>query len=181
MTPTARLVLLPEEVSRPAAHSLLGSPVTVFAPGRPPFWAYFPAAFEQPVTGACLREGVAIEERLHAHANSLTDADETTRLKRLLNWDRLAGPAQSWWHRLEPQDEAAFIVLLRGLANESQRMGAIPTTNGSDHGLLEDLFQVSRQCRSADGEVLLAYLRYWLLDQASKRSREAPGEEKSPG
>jgi len=45
-TPVARPVLLPEEVARPPVHPLLGTPLTVFTPSLPPFFAYLKHAFE---------------------------------------------------------------------------------------------------------------------------------------
>ena len=176
MQPTARLVLLPEEVSRPAAHSLLGSPVTVFTPGRPPFWAYFPPAFEQPATANSLREGVEIEAELRERADASDDEAELTECRRLLGWERLSGPAVAWWHRLERHEGAKLLALLRGLAEEAGRLAAMPKK--VKHDLLDELFQASKECKSADAEVLLAFLHYRLLEQAAGRA--AP-DEKSPG
>jgi type IV secretion system protein VirD4 len=58
-TPTARPVLLPDEVSRPPVNPVLGAPATVFLPGKPPLLAYFAPAFELPVSAMALRSATA--------------------------------------------------------------------------------------------------------------------------
>ncbi len=53
-TPVPRPVLLPDEIARPPENPILGLPATVFLPGRPPFYAYFPPAYESPPLVAAL-------------------------------------------------------------------------------------------------------------------------------
>lgn len=48
-SPQSRAVLLPSEISRPRQHPGLGNPATVMpGDGTPPFYAYFPLAYDSP-------------------------------------------------------------------------------------------------------------------------------------
>jgi Type IV secretory system Conjugative DNA transfer len=176
LIPIARPVLVPEEIARPGAHPLLGSPVTVFTPERPPFWAYLPAAYEGGLTSACLQEGVALEARWRQAVDTTTRQTEVARLKGLLGWNQLGGAARAWWHAQE-KDAETLLAFLREFAEE--HLGSMETAGGAA-SLLQEMYQASRQCEVEEPQVLLAFFRYWLLEQASRRTREgSPSEGKN--
>ncbi len=55
-SPQARAVLLPSEISRPRPHPGLGQPATVMpGDGTPPFYAYFPLAYDSPLLGPIIK------------------------------------------------------------------------------------------------------------------------------
>jgi len=108
--PAARPVLLPDEVARPTVHPLLGSPVTIFTPDTPPFYAYLVPAYERPELAACLAEGEARERQWQERLRQLRA--ELHRLKTALNWDGLRGEAFAWWHEVEARGEELLHEML---------------------------------------------------------------------
>jgi type IV secretory pathway TraG/TraD family ATPase VirD4 len=111
--PAARPVLLPDEVSRPAVHPLLGPPVTVFTPNTPPFYAYLVPAYERQELAACLAEGERAERQLQEQLRQMRA--EIRRLKGVLGWEALRGEAFAWWHEVEARGEQGLHEMLRAL------------------------------------------------------------------
>jgi len=173
LVPIGRPVLVPEEIARPGVHPLLGSPVTVFTPERPPFWAYLPAAHEGGLTSACLQEGVNVEAHWRQGVKMTSNQAEVARLKGLLGWNLLGGAARVWWHEQE-KDPETMLVFLRELAQE--QAGSVEMA-GTSPCRLQELYHASRHCQAEEPKVLLAYWRYWQLEQANRRTRDGSKSE----
>lgn len=194
-TPVGRRVLLPEEISRPRVHPLLGPPASVFFPDVPPFYAYFTPAYEIPEIAWAMRE--PSETNSSKTSSAVADdppedrippvdkpggeafddsgvSDERkriARLKRRLGCNRLSGDLRRWWKQQEKQFRDRPAELRRQLeqlvcCQEMRKRLPAPQAR-----LFEQLRCVPERSGTQDFAANIAFL-YWSLAVQLEVARE---------
>ena len=173
-----RAVLLPEEVSRPPRHPVLGAPVTMSLAGEPTFQAYLTPSYRLPSIAAVLgaRER---DRRRHGRRSPLryrprdprrgaagnpSHMTEQQLRERLCDLEEELGLARcddearrqwsSWRHHSRERP-----VLLVSLAERIQRRAMD----------LEQFFHARRECECDDPEVALLYADYRIAKRRFER------------
>jgi hypothetical protein len=166
--PTARAVLLPEEVARPPVNPLLGAPVTVFLPDAPPCLAYLPPAYQVPELAAALGQPAAGEVGLRSGGK--TDAT--------LGEAELTGRARAWWDRLKkllPADQLGDLLTRLDGLREAHAQLAEPKPS-----LLEMFAAACRDSGTQDLQASLSFLHWSLAQKVEAQTRDADGKARSP-
>jgi hypothetical protein len=162
--PTARAVLLPEEVARPQAHPLLGAPVTTFLPGLPPFQAYLTPAYEQGELTAALRAGT----------ESTSPRDDLAEREAALGADRLPPSLQPAWQQIRQRfDRDRLGKLFDELEALREVQEQLPDPSPS---LLELFVGARRESGTGDVAASLSYLHWRLVRQIESRSQRGPDD-----
>ena len=162
--PTARAVLLPEEVARPQVHPLLGPPVTLFLPEVPPFYAYLPPAYQTPQLAAAL-EPIARESQAK---------DPVVERETKLGVAGLNGPLRKHWQHLKSEIGGKQLgILLDELESLGDIHAHLPQPNGS---LLEMFLNAHKDSGTRDLSASLSYLHWKMVLQIEQHRLIEPDD-----